>query len=389
MFTVEENERLTQVGPGTPMGEVLRRFWVPFLPSADLQKEGSPARVRLLGEDLIAFRNRDGGVGVLDRWCVHRGIDLFYGRNEDCGLRCVYHGWKVELDGRVSDMPNIPRAGPLGDRVRTVAYPTYDDGTLIWAYLGPADVRPSRPPAIWETTPVERRSALRMDAEGNWFQHLEGQIDSSHVAFLHNYVSRGDHLYGDEAAYSDPTPRPHIHPGASRRLTPTSSALGVARPPAACLGGKRPGMTGTQSYPFVQLPFGPHIVGCHAQPPGHETTAHDRRRGFRRLQQAFRRFRVDSDEDPTLTAGGDRHVAGDQEGPTTKHLLLLGRRLPTQQLTDAIGQIFVIGHDDDGRPPAWRRPQSRWRSLGDTDVDSCAGLGPSSRPGGSERRSGS
>jgi phthalate 4,5-dioxygenase len=90
--------------------------------------------------------------------------------------------------------------------VRTVAYPTYEDGTLIWAYLGPADVRPSRPPAIWESTPVERRSALRMDAEGNWFQHLEGQIDSSHVAFLHNYVSRGDHLYGDEAAYSDPTP---------------------------------------------------------------------------------------------------------------------------------------------------------------------------------------
>ncbi|MDA8033742.1 MAG: Rieske 2Fe-2S domain-containing protein [Actinomycetota bacterium] len=206
MTTVEENERLVRVGPGTAMGGVLRRYWIPFLPSADLGAEGEPKRVRLLGEELVAFRNRDGRVGVLDRYCPHRGVDLFYGRNEQCGLRCIYHGWKMELDGQVSDMPNLRAGTQAAGRVRTTAYPTYDDGTVLWAYLGPPEARPSRPPAIWEATAAEQVSVRRIDCRGNWLQHLEGQIDSSHVAFLHSYRSSGPHLFGDEAAYTDPNP---------------------------------------------------------------------------------------------------------------------------------------------------------------------------------------
>lgn len=205
MLTSEENDRLVGVGKGTPMGNLLRRYWVPFMPSGDLTAEGEPKRVKLLGEELVCFRNRQGEVGVLDRYCPHRGVDLFYARNEECGLRCIYHGWKLELDGRVSEMPNL-RAGMTAGKVKTTAYPAYDDGTLLWAYLGPVEAKPSRPPAIWEPTDRSCVSAQRIDAEGNWVQHLEGQIDSSHVAFLHNYVSAGRHLFGDEAAYTDPNP---------------------------------------------------------------------------------------------------------------------------------------------------------------------------------------
>jgi nitrite reductase/ring-hydroxylating ferredoxin subunit len=206
MLTREENERLVRVGPGTAMGNLLRRFWIPFLPSADLEAEGEPKRVRLLGEDLVAFRNRDGEVGVLDRYCPHRGVDLFYARNEQCGLRCIYHGWKMELDGQVSEMPNLRGGAMVAGRVRTTAYATYDDGTVLWAYLGPPEARPSRPPAIWQATDPSCVSVRRIDCKGSWLQHLEGQIDSSHVAFLHSYLSAGPHLFGDEAAYTDPNP---------------------------------------------------------------------------------------------------------------------------------------------------------------------------------------
>jgi len=206
MLTPQDNDRLVRVGEGTPMGKLLRRFWIPFMASVDLVAEGEPKRVRLLGEELVAFRNGNGEVGVLDRWCPHRGVDLFYARNEECGLRCIYHGWKMEIDGRVSEMPNLASGASVAGRVRTPSYPAYDDGTLVWAYLGPPEGRPSRPPAIWEATDQRHVSARRVDCRGNWLQHLEGQIDSSHVAFLHNYVAKGTHLFGEEAAYEDPNP---------------------------------------------------------------------------------------------------------------------------------------------------------------------------------------
>jgi len=149
MFTSEENERLTRVGPGTPMGELMRRYWLPFLLPEELpEPDCAPIRVRLLGEDLIAFRDTDGRLGLLDRYCPHRRVDLFFGRNEECGLRCVYHGWKFDVDGKVMDMPAEPANSPMREEVRIKSYPILEWGGVIWAYMGDPAHQPPRPPEI-------------------------------------------------------------------------------------------------------------------------------------------------------------------------------------------------------------------------------------------------
>ena len=134
----EDNERLTRVGPGTPGGEMLRRYWHPVLLASELPApDWAPIRVRLLGEDLIAFRNSDGKVGLVDAYCAHRRAPLFFGRNEDCGIRCVYHGWKFDRQGNCVDMPSEPEGTPLISKVKLKAYATHEAGGLVWAYLGP------------------------------------------------------------------------------------------------------------------------------------------------------------------------------------------------------------------------------------------------------------
>src|SRR5919204_4123706 len=136
MLSREDNALLTRVGPGTPMGNLLRCFWQPFalareLPGADCD----PVRVRLLGEDLVAFRDSHGTPGLLAANCPHRGASLFFGRNEECGLRCVYHGWKFAVDGTCLDMPNEPAESDFKQKVKAVAYPCRERGGLLWAYL--------------------------------------------------------------------------------------------------------------------------------------------------------------------------------------------------------------------------------------------------------------
>src|SRR5437868_5599798 len=148
MLSRAENELLTRVAPGTPMGGLLRRFWQPFALSTELPgPDSDPIRVRLLGEDLVAFRDSYGQVGLLATHCPHRGASLFFGRNEEAGLRCVYHGWKFASDGTCVDMPNEPAESDFRSKVRAVAYATQERGGVIWAYLGPADDIP-RPPEL-------------------------------------------------------------------------------------------------------------------------------------------------------------------------------------------------------------------------------------------------
>ena len=139
MLSREENELITRVGPGTPMGNAMRRYWIPALLSRELaEPDGPPVRVRLLGEDLVAFRDSDGRIGLLEEFCPHRRASLFFGRNEECGLRCVYHGWKFDVDGNCVDMMNEPEEYDFKDKVRIAAYPTCELGGIVWAYLGPA-----------------------------------------------------------------------------------------------------------------------------------------------------------------------------------------------------------------------------------------------------------
>ena len=188
MFTREDNETLTRIGPGTAMGDLMRRYWMPFLLHEELpHPDCPPLRVTLLGESLVAFRDSDGRVGLLDRFCPHRRTDLFHGRNEECGLRCVYHGWKFDVDGNVLDMPAEPPNTPLKHEVKARAYPTFEAGGVIWAYLGAPETKPPQPPALeWTLVPESHRFVTKRLQQNNYAQAVEGGIDSSHVSILHS-----------------------------------------------------------------------------------------------------------------------------------------------------------------------------------------------------------
>jgi len=187
MLTTQENERLTRVGRGTPMGETMRRYWLPAALSSELpDRDGAPVRVRMLGEDLVAFRDSDGNVGLVDAFCPHRRAPMFFGRNEECGLRCVYHGWKFDRNGTCVDMPSEPPDSLFKTKVTINAYPTYEAGGLVWAYLGPAELRPDPPDNELLRAPATHRHVSKTFETCNYLQALEGGFDSAHVTILHN-----------------------------------------------------------------------------------------------------------------------------------------------------------------------------------------------------------
>jgi phenylpropionate dioxygenase-like ring-hydroxylating dioxygenase large terminal subunit len=185
MLSHEQNELIVRVGPDTPMGGVLRAYWLPAVLSDELEADGTPLRVRLLGEDLIAFRDTSGLVGLLAHNCPHRGASLFFGRNEEGGLRCVYHGWKFSTDGACVDMPNEPPESDFRHKVRAVAYPTRERNGVVWAYLGPVHGIAELPSLEWNLVPATQRYATKRVQECNWVQAVEGGIDPSHSGFLH------------------------------------------------------------------------------------------------------------------------------------------------------------------------------------------------------------
>ncbi|HUZ75309.1 MAG TPA: Rieske 2Fe-2S domain-containing protein [Stellaceae bacterium] len=187
MLRHEDSERLARVGPGTPAGELFRRYWQPAALAAELaERDGPPLRVRLLGEDLIAFRDSAGRVGLVDAFCPHRRAPLFFGRNEECGLRCVYHGWKFDVAGACVDMPSEPADSPLKAEVRLKSYPTVERGGIVWAYLGPPRAMPAEPDYEWTRAPATHRAVSKSHQSNNYLQALEGGLDTAHVSFLHN-----------------------------------------------------------------------------------------------------------------------------------------------------------------------------------------------------------
>jgi phthalate 4,5-dioxygenase oxygenase subunit len=186
-ISAELNKQLTEVGPGTPMGEVFRRYWIPACLAEEVgAPDGAPIRVRLLGEDLVAFRDSAGDIGLVDAHCAHRRAPLFYGRNEECGLRCVYHGWKFDTLGNCVDMPSEPPYSKFRLRVSIKAYPTHEAGGVIWTYMGPTEFMPPPPNYEWMRADANH---MRIDKTGepcNYLQAIEGGIDTAHSSFAHN-----------------------------------------------------------------------------------------------------------------------------------------------------------------------------------------------------------
>ena len=244
MLSQDENELLTRVGPGTPMGALFRRFWLPAMLSSELPApDCPPVRLRLLGEDLVAFRDSNGQPGVLAANCPHRGASLFFGRNEECGLRCVYHGWKFDVHGACVDMPNedlchserseesVPGARMLHSvqhdegGVGALAYPARDAGKVVWVYMGPNQPAPDLPQLEWTLVPDDHVYAHKRTQDCSWLQNVEGEVDSSHISFLHRSSTRS---LGDATAVvqTEGAPRFAVLPtdyglliGAQRRVS--------------------------------------------------------------------------------------------------------------------------------------------------------------------------
>jgi phthalate 4,5-dioxygenase len=186
MLSAEDNELLTRVAPGTPMGALMRQYWLPALLSSELPDgDCDPVRLMLLGEKLVAFRDTSGRVGLLRHLCPHRGAPLFLGRNEDNGLRCVYHGWKFDVTGRCVDMPNEPPESDFKRKIKPAGYPCVERGGVVWAYLGPRAEPPPLPALEALDTPPEERVILPLMVNCNWLQVVEGGLDTVHVSFLH------------------------------------------------------------------------------------------------------------------------------------------------------------------------------------------------------------
>ena len=189
----DQFELLTRVGPGTPMGNLLRRFWLPAMLSSELpEPDGAPRRLRILGEDLVAFKDTKGRVGIVGAYCPHKMAPLFFGRNEECGLRCVYHGWKFDVDGMCVDIPNIvppDNFEALKGRMSIPSYPVREAGGLVWVYMGPKEVMPELPGMEWLGLPPEQVHVSRWLHRSNWLQAVEGEIDTSHISFLHSAVN--------------------------------------------------------------------------------------------------------------------------------------------------------------------------------------------------------
>jgi phthalate 4,5-dioxygenase oxygenase subunit len=188
MITAEENQLLTQSGPNTPCGEMMRRYWQPVALAEELPAGGAPVKVKILAEELVLFRDDQGRPGLIGLHCSHRGTDLSYGRVEDGGLRCLYHGWLYDICGRVIDQPGEPGGGANKDAIRHRAHPCQEAGGVIFTYMGPGEP-PLLPNYEFLTAPPQRRTVVKAFYECNYLQGNEGNIDPVHLSFLHQYLS--------------------------------------------------------------------------------------------------------------------------------------------------------------------------------------------------------
>jgi phthalate 4,5-dioxygenase len=227
MLTREQNDLLCRVEGDAPMGGIMRRHWLPVCMSEEVaEKDGAPVKSRLVGEDLVVFRDTNGRLGVLDEYCPHRGASLVFGRNEECGLRCLYHGWKFDVDGNIVAMAAEPDGAALMKSLKQKSYPVREAGGFVWAWLGPKEPngepqRSFEPPA-WAPKPGIRYAIVKMHAACNWAQVLEGSIDSAHSSSLHSTnMPAAEDVYGSTAT-DDAWYRPSNDKAPKMQFEPTS-----------------------------------------------------------------------------------------------------------------------------------------------------------------------
>jgi phthalate 4,5-dioxygenase oxygenase subunit len=211
MLRAEFNELLTQTGPGTPTGDLFRHYWLPVLLAEELPEDDCPpVRVKILSERLIAFRDTEGRYGLIDEFCAHRGVSLWFGRVEECGLRCAYHGWKYDVNGQCLEVPSAPENNNFASKVKLTSYPLVKVGDILWTYMGDPAKQPELPEFEFAHVPPEQTYTSKRWQESNWLQALEGGIDSSHVAWLHGGGLKSDPLFkgtkGNEYTVSDRRP---------------------------------------------------------------------------------------------------------------------------------------------------------------------------------------
>jgi phthalate 4,5-dioxygenase len=190
------SDLLTQTSPGTAMGNLMRRYWVPILASKEIaEPDGPQVRVQILGEKLLAFRDSNGHAGLIDEFCTHRGVSLFFGRNEDCGIRCAYHGLKFDKSGACVDVPSARDNPQVHERMRIKAYPCIERGGIVWAYMGPPEHQPAPPELEWCTLPDSHVYVSKRLQQSNYLQAIEGGIDTAHVSFVHKYSVDHDPMH--------------------------------------------------------------------------------------------------------------------------------------------------------------------------------------------------
>jgi phenylpropionate dioxygenase-like ring-hydroxylating dioxygenase large terminal subunit len=240
---------ITRTGPGTPMGKLMRQYWIPALKTEELAPDGPPVRLVLLGEKLIAFRDSGGRVGVMDHRCPHRCASLYFGRNEENGIRCVYHGWKYDVDGRCLDQANVPPHQDFKDKVRARAYLARERNGVVWVYMGDRERAPELPPFEACLAPPEQVGLRFVQRRCNWLQAVEGDLDTSHVGLLHfgavNASPRLDDGHQDIVANRAPEYKV--------AETPYGLTYGAHRPSATVAGGTY-WRTAHYLFPFWIMP---------------------------------------------------------------------------------------------------------------------------------------
>jgi len=254
MLTHEENELLCRVEGEAPMGRIFRRHWIPVcLVEEVAEADGKPVHARILGEDLVVFRDTEGRVGVLDERCPHRRASLVLGRNEESGLRCLYHGWKVDVQGNVLEMASEPAASGLCSKVKHKAYPVQEWGGFVWAWMGPAEEMPAFEPPAWAPSAETRVSIVKVQVDCNWAQILEGAIDSAHSSSLHSTDMPPARVDGAKAtATSWPRPSTDKAPRLQLQHTPFGFRYAAIRRPIAS--------SATHDYVRISLFVAPYTV---------------------------------------------------------------------------------------------------------------------------------